>query len=96
MPLQEYEYQVYSKYFTMTNNLDSVTTRIIELLKEDKELHDAAVRLIHAYAEKQEIANVEKKRKRQHETSNSIIKEFKTWKQKKKQNKHAITQVEIS
>lgn len=39
---------------TATKNL---TERIVELLKDDKELHDAAVRFLNAYAESTEISN---------------------------------------
>lgn len=38
--------------------------RLIELVKDDKELHDATVRLINALAEQTEISNQYRKSKR--------------------------------
>lgn len=37
--------------------------RLIELVKDDKELHDATVRLIHSIAEQTEINNSYRKRR---------------------------------
>ena len=37
--------------------------RLVELVKEDKELHDAAVRMAKAYAESMELANDAKRKK---------------------------------
>lgn len=37
--------------------------RLIELIKDDKELHDATVRLINAFAEQTEISNQYRKKK---------------------------------
>jgi hypothetical protein len=46
----------------MSGNLDDFTKHFIKLIRDDKELHDATVRLINALAEKTEIANTERKR----------------------------------
>jgi len=37
--------------------------RLVELVKEDKELHDAAVRLMNAAADGAELKNAEKRKK---------------------------------
>lgn len=42
----------------------SFQERLIELIKDDKELHDAAVRLFNAIAEQTEISNQIRKEKR--------------------------------
>lgn len=43
--------------------MEDFLERLIELVKEDQELHDAAVRMLNAIADEKEIPNLERRKR---------------------------------